>query len=236
MSDNMPQRPEGLNDSPGTQPRVQVEPTPAQPQETTVGQTTQMPGSVSGTGAHAASSAGAAPASDMMSRTVVKTKTKKFPVFVSSLAGLAVGAVLVIALVMTGALNIERGASVTANTPGSTQSIQIDAEDTTLPEVVSAKALPSVVSITTEIQDTSGMMMGGSGSSGSIGSGVVLDTEGHILTNYHVVEGATGIAVTMNDGTNYEAEIVGSDESSDLAVIRLIDADPSALTPIEIGN
>ena len=236
MSDNMPQRPEGLNDSPGTQPRVQVEPTPAQPQETTVGQTTQMPGSVSGTGAHAASSAGAAPASDMMSRTVVKTKTKKFPVFVSSLAGLAVGAVLVIALVMTGALNIERGASVTATTPGSTQSIQIDAEDTTLPEVVSAKALPSVVSITTEIQDPSGMMMGGSGSSGSIGSGVVLDTEGHILTNYHVVEGATGIAVTMNDGTNYEAEIVGSDESSDLAVIRLIDADPSALTPIEIGN
>ena len=93
MSDNMPQRPEGLNDSPGTQPRVQVEPTPAQPQETTVGQTTQMPGSVSGAGAHAASSAGAAPASDMMSRTVVKTKTKKFPVFVSSLAGLAVGAV-----------------------------------------------------------------------------------------------------------------------------------------------
>lgn len=236
MSDNMPQRPEGLNDSPGTQPRVQVEPTPAQPQETTVGQTTQMPGSVPGAGAHAASSAGAAPASDMMSRTVVKTKTKKFPVFVSSLAGLAVGAVLVIALVMTGALNIERGASVTANTPGSTQSIQIDAEDTTLPEVVSAKALPSVVSITTEIQDTSGMMMGGSGSSGNIGSGVVLDTEGHILTNYHVVEGATGIAVTMNDGTNYEAEIVGSDESSDLAVIRLIDADPSALTPIEIGN
>lgn len=236
MSDNMPQRPEGLNDSPGTQPRVQVEPTPAQPQETTVGQTTQMPGSVPGAGAHAAPSAGAAPASDMMSRTVVKTKTKKFPVFVSSLAGLAVGAVLVIALVMTGALNIERGASVTANTPGSTQSIQVDAEDTTLPEVVSAKALPSVVSITTEIQDTSGMMMGGSSSSGSIGSGVVLDTEGHILTNYHVVEGATGIAVTMNDGTNYEAEIVGSDESSDLAVIRLIDADPSALTPIEIGN
>ena len=220
MSENYPQRPDGLNDG---APRVQVEPTPTQ--ET--GTTTAMPG------AHAAQG----PATETVSRTVVKTRTKRFPVFLSALGGLAVGAVLVIALVMTGALDIDRdGGSVTATTPNTTQPIQIDAEDTTLAEAVSAKALPSVVSITTEIQDSSSMMTGGSGSSGSIGSGVVLDTDGHILTNYHVVEGATGIAVTMNDGTNYEAELVGTDESSDLAVIRLIDADPATLTPIEIGN
>ncbi len=226
MSENTPQRPDGLNESTGA-PRVQVEPTPVKPDE--VSQTTAMPNA----GAHAAQE----PSTEKISRTVVKTRTKRLPVFLSALGGLAVGAVLVIALVMTGALDINRdGGSVSANTPAGTKTIQIDAEDTTLAEAVSAKALPSVVSIETEVQDTSSMMSGGSSSSGSIGSGVVLDTDGNILTNYHVVQNATSIVVTLNDGSSYEAEIVGSDESSDLAVIRLVNADPNALAPIEIGD
>ncbi|MDN0063782.1 S1C family serine protease [Collinsella ihumii] len=226
MSENTPQRPDGLNESTGA-PRVQVEPTPVKPDE--VSQTTAMPNA----GAHAAQE----PSTEKISRTVVKTRTKRLPVFLSALGGLAVGAVLVIALVMTGALDINRdGGSVSANTPAGTQTIQIDAEDTTLAEAVSAKALPSVVSIETEVQDTSSMMSGGSSSSGSIGSGVILDSDGNILTNYHVVQNATSIVVTLNDGSSYEAEIVGSDESSDLAVIRLVNADPNALTPIEIGD
>lgn len=243
MNENTPQRPEGQNDGSGVQPRVQVEPTPVAPQQPMP--TQQMPGASAAPGSagaqHAASgshTASPAPAVETMSRTVVKTKTKKLPVFLSSLAGLAVGAVLVIALVMTGALDIDRGGgNVTAVTPSAgTQTIEIDSEDTTLAEAVSAKALPSVVSITTEIQDTSGMMGASEGSSGNIGSGVILDKDGNILTNYHVVEGATGIVVTLDDGSSYEAELVGSDESSDLAVIRLKDADPNALTPIEVGD
>ncbi len=243
MSENTPQRPEGLNES--AQPRVQVEPTPVNPQESA--QTTQMPGAnpasttsagatasnpAAGAAAGSASSAGAVPpTTEAMSRTVVKTKTKKFPVFLSSLAGLAVGAVLVIALVMTGALDIDRGGSVTATAPDTTtQKIDIDPEDTTLAEAVAAKSLPSVVSISTEAVSSDGS------SSGSIGSGVILDTDGNILTNNHVIEGATAIAVTLDDGTSYEAELVGTDASSDLAVIRLKDADPSALTPIEVGD
>ena len=75
-----------------------------------------------------------------------------------------------------------------------------------------------------------------SDSSGSVGSGVVLDTEGHILTNNHVVDGYDQYVVTMDDGTTYEAEFVGNDASSDLAVIKLRDADASKLTPIEIGD
>ena len=228
MSDNTPQRPEGQYDATAAQPRVQVEPTPTMPE--------QAPGAATGS-PYATSGSHAAPAVETMSRTVVKTKTKKLPVFLSALGGLAVGAVLVIALVMTGALDIDRGGSVTAVTPSpGAQTIEIDAEDTTLAEAVSAKALPSVVSITTEIQNTSGMMGASQESSGSIGSGVILDKDGNILTNYHVVEGATGIVVTLDDGSSYEAELVGSDESSDLAVIRLKDADPAVLTPIEIGD
>lgn len=174
------------------------------------------------------SQAPSAPA-ETVTHTVVKTKTKKLPVFVSSLAGLVVGAVLVIALVMTGALRIGR-TNVDApalSDSGSNQTIQIDAEDTTLAEAVSAKALPSVVSITA-VNEGSG--------EGGIGSGVILDTDGNILTNYHVIEGATTINVSTNDGASYEAELVGQDESSDLAVIRLQGADASSLTPIEIGD
>lgn len=174
------------------------------------------------------SQAPSAPA-ETVTHTVVKTKTKKLPVFVSSLAGLVVGAVLVIALVMTGALRI---GSTNVDAPalsdsGSNQTIQIDAEDTTLAEAVSAKALPSVVSITA-VNEGSG--------EGGIGSGVILDTDGNILTNYHVIQGATTINVLTNDGASYEAELVGQDESSDLAVIRLQGADASSLTPIEIGD
>lgn len=234
MSDNTPQRPDGLNDTPGMQPRVQVEPTPAHPADATqVNKTTEMPGA----GAHAAEHAAghAAPHTETVSRTVVKTKTKGFPIFLSSLAGLAVGAVLVIALVMAGALNIDRGGSVTANTSGSSQTIEIDPEDTTLAETVAAKSLPSVVSISTEIA-SSGMGDSSSASSGNIGSGVILDTDGNILTNNHVVEGASSIVVTLDDGSSFEAELVGADSSSDLAVIKLTNADGASLTPIEIGD
>ena len=172
-----------------------------------------------------------------ITRTVVKTRTKKLPVFLASLGGLVVGAVLIIALVMTGAFRIDETnveAPVVSGATGSdnggsgesvTQHIEIDPEDTTLSEVVAAKALPSVVSIGTESAD-----------GGGIGSGVILDTDGNILTNYHVIQGAQAIMVTVNDETSYEAELVGVDESSDLAVIRLVDAGDVNLTPIEIGD
>lgn len=225
MSENdYPQRPEGT----GATPRVEVEPTPQQadaPKDQTA-PTEQIP--------YVPSTS--APVTETIKHTVVKTKTKKLPVFLASLAGLAVGAVLVIALVMSGAFRITDN-DVVATSSGSgsksAQTLKIDAEDTTLAEAVSAKALPSVVSITA----TTGSSSNGQDSgSGSIGSGVTLDTDGNILTNLHVVEGATSMTVSTSDGTSYEAELVGSDESSDLAVIKLKNAKASDLTPIEIGD
>lgn len=135
---------------------------------------------------------------------------------------------------MSGTLNIGGGRNaVTAGASGSsTQKISIDSEDTTLAEAVSAKALPSVVSITaTSSGNQNGSLSQSadeSNSSGSVGSGVVLDTAGHILTNNHVVDGYDQYVVTMDDGTTYEAEFVGNDASSDLAVIKLKDADASS--------
>ncbi len=63
----------------------------------------------------------------------------------------------------------------------------------------------------------------------SLGSGVIVDAErGLILTNHHVVDGADDIAVNLHDGRSFSAELVGSDEATDVAVIR-IDADGEAL-------
>ena len=67
------------------------------------------------------------------------------------------------------------------------------------------------------------------------GSGFIWDTDGHIVTNFHVVESAEQVQVTFSDGTMSMAEVVGVDEDSDLAVIRI---DPAGynLTPVRLGN
>jgi len=72
------------------------------------------------------------------------------------------------------------------------------------------------------------------GSSGS-GSGFVWDTEGHIVTNNHVVEGARRIVVSFADDATAEAELVGADADSDLAVIK-VDVLASQLKPVELGD
>ncbi len=67
------------------------------------------------------------------------------------------------------------------------------------------------------------------------GSGFVLDKEGHIVTNYHVVDGATNVEVTFIGGTTVHAKVVGTDPSSDLAVIQ-VDVKSSLLQPVELGD
>jgi 2-alkenal reductase len=60
--------------------------------------------------------------------------------------------------------------------------------------------------------------------------------DGHIVTNYHVVEGAEKIDVTFRDGTMARAEVVGADSESDIAVIQVKDVDPSVLHPVTFAN
>lgn len=245
--DQTPQRPGGTG---AGAPRVEIESTPQAPQQA-AGAHAAGPARPSGMAEPTAQMppvppveatvASVPPApTETVKHTVVKTKTKKLPVFVASLAGLVVGAVLVVALVMTGAFRItgsdvESTGKVLEST--GTQSLDINSEDTTLAEAVSAKALPSVASITALTGGaSSGDTSTAADASGSIGSGVVLDSDGNILTNYHVVEGATTLRVTLNGGEAREAELVGADESSDLAVIKIKDTSDLSLTPIEIGD
>lgn len=67
------------------------------------------------------------------------------------------------------------------------------------------------------------------------GSGFIIDTEGHIVTNNHVVEGADEVQVTLADGTRIPAEVVGTDPFNDLAVIK-IDVPSEKLYPVELGS
>ena len=69
----------------------------------------------------------------------------------------------------------------------------------------------------------------------SLGSGFVIDKTGHIVTNYHVVQGAKKINVSFSNGASTKAGVVGVDPSSDLAVLK-VDASSRALTPLQLGN
>ncbi len=67
------------------------------------------------------------------------------------------------------------------------------------------------------------------------GSGSVLDKQGHILTNNHVIEDAQEIQVTLASGANYRARLVGADAEYDMAVVK-IEAPPEELFPIQLGR
>lgn len=67
------------------------------------------------------------------------------------------------------------------------------------------------------------------------GSGSVLDKAGHILTNYHVIEEARQVSVTLSDGKSHDAKFVGADPINDVCVIK-IDAPPESLTPVVLGD
>ena len=82
------------------------------------------------------------------------------------------------------------------------------------------KVSPAVVNInfTMQARDLFGRVQTQQGS----GSGFVIDGQGHIVTNHHVVAGATRLDVTLADGNSYVGEVVGSDDANDLAIVRLV--------------
>jgi len=92
---------------------------------------------------------------------------------------------------------------------------------------VATRVLPSIVTI--EVRETSG----GDTAADSSGSGVVISTDGLLVTNHHVVDGAADVRVVFADGRTYEAEIIGSDSLTDIALIRI---DAVGLTAVEIGS
>jgi S1-C subfamily serine protease len=98
------------------------------------------------------------------------------------------------------------------------------------------QASPSVVEITVTTNGSdNGFGFGGGGTSQAQGSGFVYDTQGHIVTDQHVVSGASSISVRLSNGSTYKATLVGSDASSDLAVIK-VNAPASLLHPLALAD
>ncbi len=96
---------------------------------------------------------------------------------------------------------------------------------------IAGLASDSVIEITTETV-VNGMRMGDFVSEGA-GSGVIVTTDGYIVTNNHVIDGASKVTVRLSNGESYEATLIGQDAQADLAVIK-IDADN--LTPAVLGT
>jgi serine protease Do len=88
---------------------------------------------------------------------------------------------------------------------------------------VIARAMPSVVSVTTETVISSRFF--GQYTEHAVGSGIIIDDKGYVVTNNHVVENAHSIFVELHDGRTFPANMVGTDPLSDLAVIKIDAAD-----------
>ena len=138
------------------------------------------------------------------------------------------------AIVALGGLVRRLAAGVPASQPdaGGEKPVTMQLDD--LPETadgglttaeIAQRVAPSVVSVHIYEQDSL--------APSSMGSGVVLTQDGYIITNAHVVEGASGINVLFADGTEMDARIIGVDEKTDLAVIKVAG---EGLVPAEFGD
>jgi S1-C subfamily serine protease len=114
---------------------------------------------------------------------------------------------------------------------------------TTSGQALSASAIykrtaSGVVQITTKsivMEQTNPFFPAQSQTQEALGSGFVIDKQGDIVTNYHVVEGANSIEVLFSNHVTTKATIVGTDKKSDLAVLK-VNVSPSALTPLSFGD
>lgn len=134
--------------------------------------------------------------------------------------------------------NANNDSGTSASTPDSAPTLQInskpesdssnssdnyDTADGMAGEDIYKKVNPSVVSVISTTAE-------GTGS----GSGVIMSKDGYIITNNHVVDGAQSVSVQLSDGTSLDAEIIGTDEQTDLAVIKVTPT--SDLTAAEFGD
>lgn len=108
---------------------------------------------------------------------------------------------------------------------------QIDSSKELTAAEVYAANVNSTVGIVTSAVTTN--FWGQQTQSAAAGSGFIFTDDGYIITNYHVIEGANTVTVSTYDGTQYDAKIIGYDESNDVAVLKV---EAEGLTPVVIGS
>jgi S1-C subfamily serine protease len=154
------------------------------------------------------------------------------------------GAALVLAGLLGGGAAVGIGAAVDSDDDGgvttvlstATTSTRFAADDASGKSVqeIYAQSGPGVVQVSSASVDSNDPFFGPQ-SAAKLGSGFVIDKSGRIVTNYHVIEGAQEVEVNFSGDDRVPARVVGSDPSTDLAVLE-IDAQARALTPLPLGN
>ncbi|MCL2756515.1 MAG: trypsin-like peptidase domain-containing protein [Coriobacteriia bacterium] len=164
--------------------------------------------------------------------------------FLIGLVGVVVGALLatLILFFATGGFSTFRGPGTYVGNGQSLTPIIItpQSEDPTLAEVVAYKVMPSIVNIDVYTTTSGSSTTTDNGSHPQnvlrrfgLGSGIIISSDGYILTNYHVLEGGDRFLVNINGADRLEATLVGSDPQSDLAILKV---DAIELVPIEIRD
>ena len=158
---------------------------------------------------------------------------------VLTLAGFGVASLVQNSRTSEGTTAPEEVAPPTVETPAKEHNLTLTDRPAEEKEIVSGgkltipqraeKVKASVVGIVNYQQASGSMYTTGS----SEGSGIIMSEDGYIITNAHVIEGAVGLKVVLTDGSEYAAQIVGSDSKTDLAVIKV---EATGLTPAEFGN
>lgn len=121
---------------------------------------------------------------------------------------------------------------VATPTPGSSPLVESADSVEARRVAIYERVAPAVVNITTQVL-RSNFFWGAIPEEGS-GSGFLWDAEGHIVTNYHVVEAAQRVEVSFGDNVNMNAQIIGADPANDLAVLK-VDTVPAGVAPLELG-
>lgn len=141
----------------------------------------------------------------------------------------ASGSALLASLLTAGIVNGMDDGTPASSTTGTTASQQ------TAPVSSSSAENPNWSAVAAAVEKSVVSVQVSAAGGGGEGSGVILDKQGHVLTNNHVVAGAQEVLVVLSDGRGYKAEIVGTDPSTDIAVIKLTDP-PSDLTPASLAD
>ncbi len=119
----------------------------------------------------------------------------------------------------------------TEGASGVTETVAKGPELTTVE--ISKRVGPAVVGITSKIQSAMSFFNTPMESEGT-GSGIIISSDGYIVTNNHVIEGASKVSVTLNTGSEYEAKVIGHDSKTDLAVLKI--TPDEQLTVAELGD
>ncbi|MFW6365721.1 MAG: Do family serine endopeptidase [Spirochaetota bacterium] len=105
---------------------------------------------------------------------------------------------------------------------------------------VAGRVLPTVVSISSEKPVGGnrgfGLPFDNPRTARALGSGVIIDKRGYIVTNYHVIKDASNITVTLSDNREFKSKVIGEDPATDLAVIQISDTVPSSLPVITFAD